>query len=91
MDFHAESEKRKQRNAGELGDLAYERYKLCKSVEKADERIAEIDELIARREAVVSEINQVQKDFNTYLAVKENALTLGDIKQSVEGKQNTED
>ena len=84
MDFHAEVEKHKDGHFAKIGLLSYERYQLCKQVESCQKRIAEIDVLIAEQEAMVSEDEQAQRDFNTYLAVKENALTLEDIKKGVE-------
>jgi hypothetical protein len=84
MDYYAELEKRKQARLGEIGQLAYERYQLCKQVELNQKRIAEIDELITGKEVAAYEDDHAQRDFNTYLAIKESAITLEDINKGVE-------
>jgi len=84
MDFYAGEEKRKQKASTEIAQLVDEYYQLSHTVESCQKRIAEIDKLVAEREARLSEIDQSQRNFNTYLAVKENAVTLDDIKKGVE-------
>lgn len=84
MDFYAEEEKRKQKALTEVAQLIDEHYQLSHTVESYQKRIAEIDKLVAEREARLLEIDQTQRNFNTYLAVKENALTVEDIKKGVE-------
>ena len=88
MDFHAETEKSKQQHLGKIGQLSYERYDLSKKLEGAQKRIAEIDTLIAEQEAMIAEADQAQKNFNTYLVVKEGAVTLDQIKQAVESGED---
>ena len=88
MDFYAETEKGKQQHLGKIGQLSYERYDLSKKLESAQRRIAEIDTLIAEQEAMIAEADQAQRNFNTYLAVKEGALTLDQIKHAVESGEN---
>lgn len=88
MNFHAETEKRKQKYLNQLGELSYERYGLSKMVESCQKRIAEIDVLIAESEVAIREDDQAQRDFDTYLAVKEGAVTLDQIKQTVEGEED---
>jgi len=84
MDLSAELENRKAKHREEMGQLLYEYYALSKQVESCQKRIAEIDKLVAEREVRLLEIDQSQRNFNTYLAVKENALTLDDIKKGVD-------
>lgn len=84
MDFYAEQEKRKQKNLTEIAQLVDEYYQLSHQAELIQKRLAEIDKLVAERESRIHELNQSQRNFNSYLAVKENALTLGDIKKGVE-------
>ncbi|MBU2060133.1 MAG: hypothetical protein KKB38_20675 [Gammaproteobacteria bacterium] len=83
MDFYAEEEKRKQKCLAEIGQLVDEYYQLSHQVESNQKRLAEIDKLVAEREARIHELDQSQRNFNTYLAVKENALTMDDIKKGV--------
>lgn len=89
MDFYAEQEKRKQKNLVEIAQLIDEYYQLCHQVESCQKRMAEIDKLVAEREVRVAEIDQSQRNFNSYLAVKENAITLEDIKNGVEQARET--
>ncbi len=84
MDFYAEAEKRKQRRFSEIGELAYKRQIAAKLIEDNQRLVEEFDIAISEREAAISEIDQSQRDFNTYLAVKEGALTLDDIKAGIE-------
>jgi len=86
MDFYAEQEKRKQKMLAEIAQLVDEHYQLGHQAESIQKRIAEIDKLVAERESRLFEIEQSQRDFNSYLAVKESAVTLDGIKQGVEIK-----
>jgi len=90
MDFYAETEKRKQEYLSEIGQLSYERYGLSKQVESNQKRIAEIDGLIAEKEMAIYEDDQAQRNFNTYLAIKEHAVTLDQVKEAVESEGNLE-
>ena len=84
MNFYAETENHKQKRLAEIGQLAYERYKLSIEIESCQKKVEDIDNLIAEREAVIQSYTQSQKDFNTYLAVKECALTVDDIQHGIE-------
>jgi len=84
MDFYAEEEKRKQKVLAEIAQLVDEYYQLSHQVESCQKRIAEIDKLVVEREARLLEVDQAQRSFSSYLAVKENALTLDDVKRGVE-------
>jgi hypothetical protein len=84
MDFHKEQQTRIDKNRGEIGILAYERRKLALDRDVIDERIKDIDRIIGEKEAIVYAAEQAQRDFNTYLAVKEGAVTLEQIKEGVE-------
>ena len=90
MDFYAEQEKRKQKALVEIGKLVDEYYQVSHGIKIGEKRLEEIDKLIAEREVKVIEIDQSQRNFNTYLAVKEGALTLEDIKKGVEDAQKEE-
>jgi len=96
MNFYAEQEKRKQKVLVEISQLVDEYYQLSHQVELSQKRIAEIDKLVAESEVRIHEIDQSQRNFNTYLAIKENAITLEDIKKGVgeaakQEKSKTED
>jgi len=88
MDFYAEMEKRKQQRLGQIWQLSYERYDLSKKVESAQKRMAEIDSLITEQEAMIMEADQAQRNFNTYLAIKENAVTFDQIKKAAESGES---
>ena len=88
MDFYAETEKRKQQHLMEIAQLVDEYYQLSHQAELIQKRLAEIDKLVAEREAKAIECDQAQRNFNTYLAVKENAVTLEDIKDAVESGED---
>lgn len=83
MDYYAELEKRKQTRLGEIGQLAYEHYQLCKQQESIQKRIAEIDGLIAEKEMAIYEDDQAQRNFNTYLAIKEGAMTTRELADAI--------
>ena len=87
MDFRAETEKRKDGHLNNIGGLAYEYFQLCRQVELNQKRIAEIDTLIAEQEARIAEDDQALRNFGTYLAVKENAVTLDQLKDGIEKAQ----
>jgi len=83
MDFYAEAEKRKQKRLGEIGELAYRRQLAVKTIEDNQLLIEDMDIGIAEREAAISEIDHSQRDFNTYLAVKEGALTTEQLAEGI--------
>ncbi|MBU2249935.1 MAG: hypothetical protein KKD77_24530 [Gammaproteobacteria bacterium] len=84
MDFYQNQEAKKRKALAEIASLVDEAYQLNKQRESIQKRLAEIDEAVAVRESAIMTIEQVQRDFNSYLAVKENAVTLDDIKKGVE-------
>lgn len=79
QDFHAHEVEKKERLLGEIGNLAYKRFAHCKAIEHAEAEIKEIDIGIAEREAIVSSLDQVLRDFNAYLTVKEGAIDMDDL------------
>ncbi len=83
MDFYAETEKRKEKYLGTMGELAYRRYRACKAIEDSEKLIAEVDQEIAKLEAALREADQAQRNFNTYLAVKEAALTTDQLAEAI--------
>ena len=83
MDFYAETEKRKQEHSIELGELAYRHYLAIKAIKDAESAIAELDVGVARHEAALRELDQAQRNFDTYLAIKEGALTTDQLAQAI--------
>jgi len=84
VDYYKELEQRKERASGIISQLAYEYYDICRVLEDGERRKREIDKLIGEQEAIIKATTQAQKDFNTYLAIKENAVTLDQIKEGIE-------
>jgi len=91
MDFYAETEKRKEAQLGKIGELAYRRYLACKAIEESEKLIAELDQEIAKCEAALREADQAQRNFNTYLAVKEAALTTDQLAQAIQNGNKKND
>jgi prefoldin subunit 5 len=84
MDFYREVDKRKTSCQMQLGQLVSERYSLERDIESMQKRIAEIDKIALTLEATIAECERAQRDFNKYLAEREGALTMDDIKSGVE-------
>jgi len=84
MDYHKELQNRNERASGIISQLAYERYQICKTQEEEEKRIGEIDQLMGEQEMIIKATTQAQKDFNTYLAIKESAVTLEQVKEGIE-------
>ena len=84
MDFHKEQQTRIDKNHAEIGALAYERRKLALDRDAIDERVKIIDQIIGEKEAIIYTATQAQRDFNSYLAVKEGAVTLEQLKEGIE-------
>ena len=84
MDFHAKTVEEKDRIFGKIGQAAFRRYQLCKQIEYAEQEIKEIDVGIAENEAVAQELDKVLRNFDAYLAVKEGAITLDQLKAGIE-------
>ena len=87
MDFYANAEKRKQQKGTELGGLIDRRYAATRAIEFNQKLIDELDINIASLQSAVKEIDQSQRDFNSYLAVKEGAIPIEDL---VEGAASGE-
>ena len=79
QDFFAEQEKRKNQRLAEIGDMAYQRYKAVKNIKVSQEQITSLDIGIAECEAALREIDQSQRNFNSWLAVKESAITTDEL------------
>jgi len=83
MDFYAETEKRKEKHLAAIGELAYRRYLAEKAIEGNEALIDELDGKIAEHEAALREADQAQRNFNTYLALKEGAMTTDQLAQAI--------
>ena len=88
MDFFAESEKSKQEHFAAIGKMAYRRQAITVQVKRLQQEATELDGMIAQHEAVVAELDQVQRNFNTYLAVKEGALTTEQVASGIQQSTN---
>ena len=84
MDFYAETEKRKQDHLAKIGELAYRRYLACKAIEESEKLITELDQEIAKEDAALREADHAQRNFNSYLAVREAALTTDELAQAIQ-------
>ena len=90
MDFYAEAERRKLMRLGKIGELAYRRFQCAQAIREAEVEIEELDTAIVAHEEAVKEIEQQQRNFNTYLAVKEGALTTEQIAEGVRAAAEAE-
>jgi len=84
MDFYKEQQARLAKNTANLGQLAYEKYQLSKNLKSIETRIDEIDTDIRDLEVSIMTCQQALRDFNSYLAVKEGAVTLDQLKDGIE-------
>ena len=83
MDFYAECEKRKNGRLGKIGELTYRRYRAAKQVEAAQREIEALDLEIAAHDEALSELDRAQRNFNSYLAVKEGAMTTDQLADAI--------
>ena len=84
MDYHQELENRKHRASMVIGELSYEHARLSVEIRERERRMRELEQSISAQEMVIQSTEQAQRDFNTYLAVKEGAVTLDQIQRGVE-------
>jgi hypothetical protein len=91
MNFFEEQQSRIDRLRNGAGVLAYEKHCLLRNQEATQMRIEIIDDLIGEMEASVKQIEQSKADFETYLAVKEGAVTLDQVMSGIqEASKNDE-
>jgi len=88
MDFYAECEKRKQGRLQKIGELCYRRQQASRAIEDNERIVREADEEITAHETALKELDQAQRNFNTYLAVKENALTTEQLARAIEEEKD---
>lgn len=88
MDFFAETEKTKQGHFAAIGQMAYRRQAITVQMDRLQRETDDLDAGIASREAAVEELERVQRNFNTYLAVKEGALTTEQVASAIRTSDN---
>lgn len=81
-----EAIERNQKLDVRLSDLTFEYYRLSETKKDAETKMKELDLQITDLLAKAQTNKQAARDFDTYLAVKEGAVTLGDVKKAVETK-----
>ncbi len=91
MDFFAETEKSKQEHFEVIGKMAYRRQAITVQIERLSQEAGDIDAVIAQHEAAAQELDRVQRNFNTYLAVKEGALTTDQVASGIQHSANGAD
>ena len=82
--------KRREGYRSEMAGLAYERYVLCKQIDDAEERIIVIDRLIADDEVALRENDHARRDFDTYVAIQQSAVTMDDVLEAANTGSNLE-
>ena len=82
--------KRNQEYGQKLSELTFEYYRLSEQKEGIAKRLNELDLSIVEMTSAIHINNKAAKDFDTYLAIKENAVTLGDIEKGVKLAGNKE-
>ena len=90
MDFYAECEKRVQGRMQKIGELSYKRQQASRAIEDNQRLVRDIDEEITAHEAAIGELEQAKRNFNSYLAVKEGALTMEQIAEGVRAAAEAE-
>lgn len=88
MDFYAECEKQKQERFAAIGTLAYQRQQAAVQIKQLEADIEAMDRLIVGHEQAINELERAQRNFNTYLAVKEGALTTDQLADSIRAGGN---
>lgn len=89
MDLYKELQTHIDRSFVQVGQLSYEKHQLQQKIEQMNDMIVKIVLNISDLEVSIIHCKQTQRDFNSYLAVKEGAVTLETIKEGIEngGKQ----
>ena len=72
----------------QLSELTFEYYRLSEQSKDIANRLIKLDLMLTDLLASANINNKMAKEFDTYLAVKENAITLDDIKKGVQLAEN---
>jgi len=84
MDFFKGLQSKIENQTAQLWKLSYEKNQLKEDLEKIVARIEDIDLATSHLEGSILAYQQAQKEFNHYVAEKEHAMTLEDVKTSIE-------
>lgn len=84
MEFFKTLQSNIEVQTAQMWKLSHEKDQLKKDLEKIVARIDDIDLATSHLEGSILAYKQSQKEFNNYVAEKEHAMTLDDIKSSVE-------
>jgi len=90
MDFYAECEKQKQNRLNRIGELSYRRYQAAMAIEDNQRVLDDLDPIIAAHEEAIGELERAQRNFNSYLAVKESAITTDQLAEGIRAAQEEE-
>lgn len=84
MDFFKEQQAKLDSNAVKIGQLAYEKHRILQQIDTLNKQIKGIDAAISDLEVSSISAQQAQRDFNSYLAIREGAVTLDEIKEGIQ-------
>jgi len=84
MEFFESLQATIENQTAQMWKLSYEKNQLKRNLEKTVARIDDIDLATSHLEGSIMAYRQSQKEFNDYVAKKEHAMTLGDLKSSIE-------
>ena len=82
--------KRNQEYRQKLSEMTLEYYQLSEQSKSVANRLKELDLLINGMLNLIRANDKAAREFDTYLAVKEGAVTLDDIKKGVQAAGNKE-
>ena len=84
MEFFERLQSNIENQTAQIWKLSYEKNQLKQDLDKIVARIEDIDLATCHLEGSVLAYKQSQKEFNDYVAKKEHAMTLGDLKSGIE-------
>ena len=82
--------KRNQEYRQKLSEMTLEYYQLSEQSKSVANRLKELDLLINGMLNLIRANDKAAREFDTYLAVKEGAVTLDDVKKGVQAAGNKE-
>ena len=90
-DIYDRINRRRQEHEAALGSLCYNRYKIQKNRDEADQELKNIDHDIHLHELALDELEQTRKDVDTHVAIEKGALTLEQLNDAVIAGANVSD